>query len=159
MSNTGSKKHEIKREKNIGIYSKFRFRGMCISDKNISESWNIKVIFWLVSRVRLISPYLIKAINFFCGVNWFIASSTGRIHDGAVIPQHNTTKKQNNFTDPVRSVQAVMYSWETNRPPLRLQAFQLIYGRDLEARRSPAWGTKPSWCLHKQSDIVSFTWV
>lgn len=32
---------------------------------------------------RLISPYLIKAVYFFCGVNRFIASSTGWIHDGA----------------------------------------------------------------------------
>lgn len=36
-------------------------------------------------------PILIKAINFFCWVNWFIASSTGRIHDGAGILN---TKKQ-----------------------------------------------------------------
>lgn len=37
----------------------------------------------LVNSVRLISPYLIKAVYFFCRVNRFIASSTGWIHDGA----------------------------------------------------------------------------
>lgn len=45
-------------------------------------------------------PVLIKAVYFFCGVNWFTASSTGRIHDGAGSP--HTTKKP--LTDPVKKV-------------------------------------------------------
>lgn len=72
---------------------------------------NIKVI----SGVRCVSSYLIKAIYFLCGVNWLIASSTGRIHDGA--PEKNLLRSGKKA---LRSeVQAVMCSRETSRPPLR----------------------------------------
>lgn len=71
-----------------------------------TRMFNIKVI----SGVRCVSSYLIKAIYFLCGVNWFIASSTGRIHDGAPEKNFLWSSKQ--------SVQTVMCSRETSRPPL-----------------------------------------
>lgn len=93
---------------------------------------NIKVI----SGVRCVSSYLIKAIYFLCGVNWLIASSTGRIHDGA--PEKNLLRSGKKKRSEVRyrlwcaaGRRAVLLS--------DLQASQLIYGRGLKARRSQVW--------------------
>lgn len=92
----------------LGVYSKCVYDILCISRTTNAflqfyKNVKTKVLqvhsrkgakkFWEKTEcqygtcINCISPYLIKAVYFFCGVHRFITSSTGRIHGGAAALQ------------------------------------------------------------------------
>lgn len=107
--------------------------------------WSLWYIFHESTVWGFNSLYLIEAVDFFCGVNCFTASSTRRIHGAEIIHTKNSHTHTQKFRGKVESVRVA----EVKKTPLH----QLIYGHKTKRRRR---GAEFSWCLQIPSDLQPF---
>lgn len=118
----------MKQNKNVKSYKYIPRKVQKSFGKNWVSIWNMFKLYNNVSHLTLSRQFI------------FSVGYTGLLHlpQGGFMVAQQLFRAEISFPSPAQSVR--LLSWWKSRPPLLLQAFRLIYWRNLRARRSPVTG-------------------